>query len=246
MSVRARADLLLAQSRRSIRPANAYAARYGKGKIFLSQDDFEIDLRSLAFVVVDDPYRTDYRGTVVLDLGAHKGYFGAYALAHGARVVFSFEPEQANVECLRRAAASLGGDAGAWQVRDAAIGAESGTAELRVMGASWGHALHPPKRFEQYEVGRQLVRVEPLCDVLAEAEAVKSEGARLVVKLNVEGAECDTVLGTPPSAWNTADEVFVETHPWAPCGADELSEHLAPAGLTPTESAHPLVLRLRR
>lgn len=229
-----------------MRPAHAYAAPFGNGTIFLSHDDFDIDLKSLAFVVVDEPYRTDYAGTVVLDLGAHKGYYGAYALAHGARAVVSFEPERANVELLERASATFGGRAGAWQVRDAAVGSARGTAELHVMGASWGHALHPPERFAQYEVDTQQVRVEPLSEVLTEAEGMKVGGARLVVKLNVEGEECDIVLGTSPSAWKAADEVFVETHAWAPCVADELSEHLAAAGLRKAQSSHPLVLRLRR
>lgn len=221
-----------------------YAARYGNGTIFLSHDDFEIDLRSLAFVVVDDPYRTDYTGAVVLDLGAHKGYYGAYALVRAARAVISFEPERANLELLGRAAASYG--PGAWQVRDAAVGAEQGTSELHVMGASWGHALHPPERFSKYEVGTQLVRVEALAAVLADASTFASNGARLVVKLNVEGEECDTVLGTPSTAWETVDEVFVETHPWAACGADELVGHLDGAGLVQADSAHPAVLRLVR
>ena len=50
---------------------------------------------------------TDYAGAVVLDLGAHKGYFGAYALARGARLVISFEPETANLELLERGAETL-------------------------------------------------------------------------------------------------------------------------------------------
>lgn len=236
--------LLLARGRRSIRPAHAYAARYGNGTIFLSHDDFDIDLRSLAFVVADEPYRTDYTGSVVLDLGAHKGYFGAYALYRGARAVISFEPESENLELLERAAASHGSRP--WQVRGAAIGPVSSTGELHVMGASWGHALDPPESFAEHEVGMQHVRVDGLADVLAEAGALKGTGTRLVVKLNVEGAECETVLGTPPPAWREVDEVFIETHPWARCGADELSAHLRSAGLTPTAGRHPLVLRLRR
>jgi FkbM family methyltransferase len=243
-SLRARVGLLLAQGRRTIRPAHAYATRYGNGTIFLSHDDFDIDLRSLAFVVVDEPYRTDYAGAVVLDLGAHKGYYGAYALDRGARSVLSFEPERANLELLERAAASFGRDV--WQVRDAAIGPARATAELHVMGASWGHALDPPESFSRHEVGMQSVRVDALSDVLSEAGASKDARSRLVVKLNVEGAECDAVLGTPPSAWSEVDEVFVETHPWARCGADELSAHLAAGGLTPAAGRHPLVLRLRR
>ena len=230
--------------RRSIRPAHDYATRFGPGTIFLSDDDFDIDLRSLAFVVVDEPYRTDYVDSVVLDLGAHKGYYGAYAIALGARAVISFEPERANLGLLQRAASSY--RRARWQVRGAAVGATGGTAELHVMGASWGHALHPPDRFAQYEVATQSVRVDALAEVLAEAGALKLGGARLVVKLNVEGEECDTVLGTPPEAWERVDEVFVETHPWASCTAAELSAHLERAGLRPVERSHPLVLRLRR
>jgi FkbM family methyltransferase len=228
----------------SIRPANAYATRLGNGTIFLSHDDFDIDLRSLAFVVVDEPYRTDYADAVVVDLGAHKGYYGAYALALGARAVVSFEPERANLELLHRAAASYG--LARWHVREAAVGATGGTAELHVMGASWGHALHPPDRFSQYEVGTQSVRVDSLAAALEDASVLGRGDARLVVKLNIEGAECETVLGTPAGAWEMVDEVFVETHPWASCGAAELSAHLAPAGLSELEGSHPLVLRLRR
>ena len=36
-------------------------------------------------------YEIDYRNSVVVDIGAHKGYFLAYALLNGAAVVFAFE-----------------------------------------------------------------------------------------------------------------------------------------------------------
>jgi hypothetical protein len=113
------------------------------------------------------------------------------------------------------------------------------------MGASWGHALHPPDAFARYEVGVERVRVEPLADVLAEA-VVLAEGARVIVKVNIEGAECPAILGTPPSAWDGIDELYVETHPWADCGAGELAGHLTNAELISGESPHPAVLRLRR
>ena len=62
----------------------------------------------------------------------------------------------------------------------------------------------------------------------------------------IEGEECATVLGTGPEAWEGVSEAFVETHAWAPCGADQLAAHLAAAGLTRAASAHAAVLRLRR
>jgi FkbM family methyltransferase len=242
---RTRLGLLAAEGRRRARPRATYAIRYGPSELRLSHDDFAIDWETLKFVL-DDSYATDYRGAVVLDVGAHKGYYGAYALARGARTVVSFEPERANVELLERSAAWAVAKGADWRVRPVAIGPAGGEAELHVMGASWGHALHPPAAFAEHEVGTQLVPVAALADALAEAEALAGGEAPVVVKLNIEGEECATVLGTPPGAWAGVSEVFVETHPWASCGAPELAEHLSAAGLTRAESAAAVVLRLRR
>jgi FkbM family methyltransferase len=217
----------------------------GPVTVWLSRLDYVVDWRSLAFVLVDDPYRTSYDRAVVLDLGAHKGYYGAYALARGASMVVSFEPESSNLEYLERAASSVGTSGRLWHVRRSAIGARAGRADLHVMGASWGHALDPPTRFAEHEVGRERVLVEAFADVLAEWRS-EAGRERLVVKLNIEGAECATVLETPCSALEAIDEIFVETHPWAPCGADELAGHLELAGLTRAESGHPAVLHMHR
>jgi FkbM family methyltransferase len=213
--------------------------------VWLSRRDYVVDWKSLAFVFVDEPYAAMYEEAVVLDLGAHKGYFGAYALAHGASVVVSFEPESSNLEYLARAAGSLQPSDGAWHLRRSAVGARPGEASLHVMGASWGHALDPPSHFAEYEIGRESVHVEAFADILAEWRSSAAK-ERLVVKLNIEGAECATVLETPRSALEAIDEVFVETHPWASCDADGLASHLGSAGLTRAESGHPAVLRMLR
>jgi FkbM family methyltransferase len=244
--LRTRRDLLLAEARRRVRPKAAYEVGYGPGSVFLSHDDYAIDWESLKFVVADHAYPADHTDAVVLDLGAHKGYYGAYALAGGARTVVSFEPEQANVEYLERAAVAYRAQGADWRVRETAVGAERGEAKLHVMGASWGHALHPPDEWAQYEVGVERVPVEAMSDVLAEAAVLAQDGARLVVKLNVEGEECGIVLGTPAEAWVAVDELFVEVHPWASCTAPELAAHLAPVGLRQTASPIEPVLRLRR
>jgi len=41
-------------------------------------------------------------------------------------------------------------------------------------------------------------------------------------------------------------EVYIETHPWATCGATELAAHLVDAGLRSVPSNHPAVLKLAR
>jgi FkbM family methyltransferase len=244
--VRGRLDLLGAEVRRRLRRKDFYPVRYGPGTVFLSDGDYAIDWESLKFVVADHAYRTDYTDAVVLDVGAHKGYYGAYALAHGARTVISFEPETENVELLERAAAAYRRRGADWRVRASAVGAERGDGELHVMGASWGHALHPPESFSRYEVGRQQVPVEAMADVLAEARELTASSSRLVVKVNTEGEECTIVLGTPAAEWERVSELFVETHPWALCGAGELADHLAAADFRTLPSEMAPVLRMRR
>jgi FkbM family methyltransferase len=240
LPVRTRAALLAAEARRRLRPGATYRVPYGGGSLFLSHDDYEIDWETLKNALVDEPYLTDYRGALVLDIGAHKGYLGAYALARGAQEVVSYEPEEANATLLERSAATF---PGRWEVVKAAVSGEAGESELHVMRASWGHALHPPEEWAEFETGISRVRVLAMSDVLRDA---RTRDGRLVVKINTEGEECATVLGTPAEAWEAVDELLVETHTWAACGADELATHLERSGLRRVESRHERMLQLRR
>ena len=239
---RTRAGLFTAEARRRLRPRTTYHLHYGGGSLFLSHDDYEIDWETLKNTFVDEPYLADYEGSVVLDVGAHKGYFGSYALVRGALSVVSYEPEQANAALLERSAATFGER---WRVVKAAVSAAAGEAELHVMSASWGHALHPPDEWAEYETGLERVPVLAMRDVLRRAAAAEPSGARLLVKINTEGEECEAVLGTPADEWQVVDELLVETHPWAGCGADDLAAHLEPVGLRRIESRHERMLQLR-
>ena len=243
LPLRTRVDLLTADLRRKVAPRALYPVRYGPGTVYLSNSDYVVDRKSFGFAVVEENYATDYEGAVVVDIGAHKGYFAAYAASRGAHAVVAYEPESANLGVLERtAAADFGVE---WTIRRAAVDATSGRSELHVMGASWGHALTPPEAFGQYEVGTQQVDVVALTAALADAVAIDG-GQRVVVKINIEGAECSAILGSPHSAWDGVDEVFVETHSWASCDASELATQLESAGFSREESAHPAVLRMRR
>ncbi len=192
--------------------------------------------------------RTTRRTTAtrfVLDIGAHKGYVGAYAIAHGARATVSYEPESANLAVLKRTAAGYRARGALWTIHAAAVDAAPGRTDLHVMDGSWGHALDPPAHFAEHEVGIERVEVVALEQAIAGAAALPARD-RLVVKINIEGAECSAILGTSPGAWGDVAEVFVETHPWASCGADELAAQLERAGLSRVASAHPAVVRMRR
>lgn len=241
--LRTRLTLLRADLRRRVRPEPAYALCYGLGEVFLSHADYAIDRKSFRWVVMDDAYRTDYRGAVVLDLGAHKGYYGAHALAHGARIVISFEPDTTNLELLEQAAETYRRRGADWRVRPSAVGAQQGEAELHLMAGSWAHSLHPPDTWTQYEVGTRRVPVEAIVDVL---EETRSLGDRIVVKVNTEGEECAIVLGAQPEAWSAVSELFVEMHEWGACNAAELTAHLTPAGFKTLPTVKERVLRLRR
>lgn len=212
-----------------------YWVRLGKGSAPVSHADYGVDWETMRTIVVDRAYAYDYRDAVVVDVGAHKGCFGAWALEQGARAVVSYEPEQVNFALLAECAASYRAEGHDWSVHRAAVGGVTGSADLHVMGASWGHALAPSAGADADELGLQRVPVVAMGDVLAEA-ARKAAGRELVVKVNAEGAECSIVLETPLSAWKRVTEFLVEVHSWAPCTLDELNGYLAGAGLDPDPS----------
>lgn len=243
--LRTRLGLLRAGAHRRASPRKLYRVRYGHGAVSLSHADYAVDRASFDFAILESTYATDYAGAVVLDIGAHKGYYAAYAVTHGARAVVTYEPESTNLAVLERTAASYRARDVAWTIRRAAVDAESGRADLHIMRASWGHALGPPASFAEHEVGVESVPVVALADALAEALPTQ-EATRLIVKVNIEGAECTAILKSPPGVWRNASEVFVETHPWGVCDASQLAAHLELAGLTRLEGAHPAVLRMRR
>jgi len=245
LPLRSRVGLLSVDVRLRTRPRAAYGVRYGRGTVYFTDADLAVDLASFDFAAREGSYATDYDRALVVDIGAHKGYFGAYASVHGAGEVVAYEPERANFVILERTAATYRSAGIPWTMRNAAVDAQPGRAELHVMGASWGHALAPPAAFADYEVAVEAVDVLALSDVLADA-ASRAKGRRIVVKVNIEGAECSAVLDTEPEAWANVDEVFVETHPWASCGAAELISHLERAGLRAAPSAHAAVVRMRR
>lgn len=195
--------------------------------LFLPLDRSFADLGTLYEVFVSEDYRTEYQDAVVVDLGAHKGFFAGYALLSGAAAVVSYEPASANFEPLSRAAASLNGRGrGRWRAVNAAVGARDGTVELHTSRDSWTHSVVDRPGMM---VGTETSQVVPMSRVLAEARALTP--SRLVVKIDVEGAECEIVEGTPPEAWDGVDELFVEVHGFARCSPAALVDRLARAGL---------------
>ena len=165
----------------------------------------------------------------MIDVGGHKGYYGAFAIHEGAAEVRSYEPESTNFGALTRASETFGGR---WIAHRAAVGAVAGEATLHVNAESAGHSIvHEQSEGPRPTVGSETVPVVPMQDLL---EAASEPAGRLIVKIDAEGAECDIVLGTSIELWRRVDHVFLEVHDFAPCPSAAIVTHLEQAGLEVT------------
>jgi len=184
--------------------------------------DFPVDWKAFAEIFGSHEYDAPLRGAHVLDVGAHKGYFGAYALMRGAAFVLSYEPATTNYMSLERAARQL---PGRWRTRRAAVGPEGGEGTLYLDRTSWAHSLLAVDR----PAGEETVSVVTLAEALSE---LPPSDATLVLKVDAEGSECDILQRS--AELERVDVLMVEWHPKVvPCSYEELEEELGSAGLHP-------------
>jgi FkbM family methyltransferase len=239
LPVATRADLLRVEARllglrlrhprvprRELRAGRDGLVRLGGVTTVVSAPHFHIDYVTIFDKLVDDQFKTDYRGAVVLDIGAHCGYLAAYALYHGAAAVLSYEPQSHNFAVLARTrdGARLAGRH--WEVHQQAVGAEEKRIELYVSRSSRSHSIIAGAE----AVGSETVEMVAFPAVLDRARALAS-GAPVVVKLNVEGAAGEIVLGTPEAAWRAVDCLMMDWEESTPVPLARAEEHLAAAGL---------------
>ena len=203
-------------------PRRDFEVRLGRGILVFPAASRHEDRWTFYEIWRFGEYGEDFSGATVLDFGAHKGYFGLFALARGANEVLSFEPEPTNFAALERAAEPAGG---AWTVFQSAVGMAEGRATLRLAPVSSAHSLLPA---QTTSIGELTVDVTPASSWI---ESAAGRASRLIVKIDVEGMECDVVMGTPVEVWRQVDEVYVELHETATCSSEELLAHLQAAGL---------------
>jgi predicted RNA methylase len=101
------------------------------GPVYLGRDSYYIDAMVLDQVWNEHIFRASCRDHVVVDLGAHKGYFGAWALKHGASYVISCEPQSDNFAVLEQTR-SENTRSDDWEVMRIAVGANPGEVSLFV------------------------------------------------------------------------------------------------------------------
>jgi FkbM family methyltransferase len=233
---RSRLSLALLDLTRNVRGSKRLVD-LGPVVVEFGADSFDIDWYVFRSIFLREDYRTDYRGSSVLDIGAHKGYLGAYALVQGARQVLSIEPESDNFASLARSAGSLRDDTQTWRTLHAAVSDSEGEGRLFVGDQSWNHTLVPGLVDSDTTEAVALMGVASLLE-----RACATDASRVVVKIDAEGAETPIVLGADAEAWSVVDQVFVEVHDDTGADWEAALEHLRSAGLQPEQLKDDLVL----
>src|SRR5918998_5405122 len=100
-----------------------FELRLPGGSVFVAAETFAVDQATLHEIFLAHDYETDFSNATVVDFGAHKGYFGAYAISTGAASVISYEPERQNFAYLERAVSSFRSKQSAdWRAYKAGVG----------------------------------------------------------------------------------------------------------------------------
>jgi FkbM family methyltransferase len=204
----------------------AHRLRIGDTTLYLRADEADVDWQTILGIFVDGEYGRDYETATVIDLGAHKGFFGAYALARGASSVTSYEPSSDNFCFLEESVRSARGP---WRAVRAAVARKDGQCALLHTGVSWSNRIIAEDADRSAGSCIERVPAHSLATILANCEEAND---RVVVKMDIEGAECEVILTTPAEALSRVSKLFVEVHRGGSCTVDELAAHLRGAGLS--------------
>jgi FkbM family methyltransferase len=196
------------------------------GPVFLGYKTSYIDALVLDYLWNAHVFGASCEDRVVLDLGAHKGYFGAWALKHGASLVISCEPESTNFEVLEKTRAENDRSRD-WEVERIAVGASAGQVSLYVSEESWAHSLY------EEMVNATSVETVPMVTLasLMKRAGQARPGKPVVIKVNVEGAAGPILMAASPDELSSVVEIHIDYEPGSPYEINDLLDHLALAGL---------------
>ncbi len=146
-------------------------------------------------------------GHVCYDIGGYRGYMAGVMALAGASKVFAFEPLPANQIALRRLR-ELNPELNI-TVKDMAVGNEDGCALLRVMpdpsmGKLEGSSFQP-----------EALVTDEIKVVLQRIDSMVSRGEippPSLIKIDVEGAELDVLLGGGDTIRTARPIIFLEAH----------------------------------
>lgn len=148
--------------------------------------------------------RMVHTGDVVMDIGAHVGFFVRTALRQGASKVVAVEPDPYSAECLRRnfsdeisSGRVIVVEAGAWSKRDKitlSLGADPG----------WNSMT-------QDQGGEEIiVPVLPMDEMAAELGLPRVD----FIKMDIEGAEMEALRGARQILSKFRPRVMIDTYQW--------------------------------
>lgn len=220
-----------------------YALSVGPGFVFLDPCH-DADMATMEEIFIMQQYAADFRHAIVIDLGAHKGCFTLYAALRRADWILAFEPEARNRAALSRTAASLRRTRARCLVYPEAVAASAGEVDFYVTGESWSHSFFPRDGRGKLKTVR--VKTRTLDDIIAEARRAGGASRRIIVKMDVEGAEWDALAAVSDGALAEVAEMFVEVHPRPPHTTAGLADRLERTGLHAVPCAFDNILHVRR
>jgi FkbM family methyltransferase len=218
--------------------------RLAVGQVFMDGQNAEIDFQVLGQVLLDEVYSEIHpRDRVVVDLGAHKGYFAAYALMAGAKAVFSYEPEPTNFACLSRFAETARLQGKTIEVIQAAAGATNGELTLYKSHESWRHTTIDGQ--SEISGGKLQVPCNSLSSIMADVRKTFPE-ENLLLKIDAEGAECSILLQAPEECFASIFEIVFEYHSFAGCALRDILKRIEVLGFEYAPSAKEQDLHILR
>ena len=227
---RTRAAIIAAQVRGAWSQRSKYfRVPYQTSTLLLDKHSLDIDVKTIRGILAGTYFHSDFAERVVIDGGAHKGYYAVRALEHGAEAVYSYEPELSNYQALKLTR-DMCPQRQHWSIERIALSDADGDAVLNVSGESWAHSLLVPA--SGGVISTQEIETRRLSSIL---DDVRDRHPRhpLIVKLNIEGAAGTVLLATRANDWAQVEELWCEFEANDPCSRAEIEEHLSAAGFTP-------------
>ena len=162
-------------------------------------------------------------GAVCLDIGAYRGFLAGVMARAGASSVHLFEPNPSNQPRLRRLA-ELNADL-PLRLHCLALGTRPGTAEFRlVTDATMGRLASSTFAPDTAESGRIRVQVESIDHLVSTGVLPLPD----IVKVDVEGAEEEVLIGAEATFTQCRPVWFIEAH--TPALAKRCGERLESHG----------------
>ena len=149
--------------------------------------------------------RMVHKGDVVLDIGAHVGFFVRTALTQGASKVVAVEPDPNSIECLKR---NFPEELENGQLVIVEAGAWSSRSEIAL---SLGNDPGWNSMTDIQGTGREIVvPVLPIDDIVAELGLGKVD----FIKMDIEGAEKEALRGAVNVLTTFRPRVMIDTYQW--------------------------------